>query len=156
SSCGDVITYTMNGLLPTGSSLTVGRVGAGMLYVGAGDSLLAFDAGPCPSSPCTPVWTAATGGTVFSTPAVANGVVYVGSEDQNLYAFDAATGAPLWSGATGGVIDASPAVGRGLVFIGSFDGGVYAFDANGCGSSVCPAVWGYATGGPVFASPTLA
>ena len=32
-----------------------------------------------------------------SSPAVANGVVYVGSDDGNVYALNAATGAELWS-----------------------------------------------------------
>ena len=36
-----------------------------------------------------------------SSPAVANGVVYVGSDDGNVYALNASTGAKLWSYATG-------------------------------------------------------
>ena len=36
-----------------------------------------------------------TGGAVYSSPAVANGVVYVGSEDANIYGLNAATGAEL-------------------------------------------------------------
>src|SRR5207249_11579981 len=36
--------------------------------------------------------TAPTGGPIYSSPAVANGLVYVGSDDGNLYAFDAITG----------------------------------------------------------------
>src|SRR5206468_761088 len=36
---------------------------------------------------CTPLWTGATGGAVESSPAVAGGVVYVGSFDTKLYAF---------------------------------------------------------------------
>lgn len=34
-----------------------------------------------------PYWTASTGAYIFSSPAVANGVVYVGSYDHKLYAF---------------------------------------------------------------------
>ena len=40
-------------------------------------------------------------GIVVSSPAVANGVVYVGSFDGNIYALNAATGATLWSYSTG-------------------------------------------------------
>ena len=36
---------------------------------------------------CAPLWTATTGGAVTSSPAVANGVVYVGSGDTKLHAF---------------------------------------------------------------------
>jgi outer membrane protein assembly factor BamB len=50
---------------------------------------------------------------------VANGVVYVGSQDGNLYAFNAATGQTLWSAATSGPIYSSPTVANGVVYIGS-------------------------------------
>ena len=39
------------------------------------------------------LWTATTGGAVDSSPAVANGVVYVGSDDDKVYALNATTGA---------------------------------------------------------------
>src|SRR5579871_6060192 len=38
---------------------------------------------------------------VVSSPAVVNGVVYVGSEDKNVYALDANTGTKLWNYTTG-------------------------------------------------------
>jgi outer membrane protein assembly factor BamB len=65
-----------------------------------------------------------------SSAAVANGIVYVGSSDGHLYAFDARTGAPVWQAATGGPILSSPAVANGLVYVGSNDGWIYAFDAE--------------------------
>ena len=58
--------------------------------VGSGDDkLYAFDAAGgmnCSGTPTTrtPLWTGATGGPISSSPAVANGVVYVGSEDNHL------------------------------------------------------------------------
>src|SRR5207302_3868589 len=65
----------------------------------------------------------------YSSPAVANGVVYIGSGDGEFYAFSA-TGAtncsgtpktckPLWTGATGPYTDSSPAVANGVVYVGS-------------------------------------
>jgi glucose dehydrogenase len=43
-------------------------------------------------------WSYATNGPiVLSSPAVVNGVVYVGSDDSNVYALNAGTGAKLWS-----------------------------------------------------------
>src|ERR1035441_4858748 len=42
-------------------------------------------------------WTATTRGAVESSPAVANGVVYVGSGDDKVYAFNTATGQLIWS-----------------------------------------------------------
>ena len=43
------------------------------------------------------LWTAATGGANTSSPAVVNGVVYIGSADHNLYAIKADTGQTLWT-----------------------------------------------------------
>ena len=60
-------------------------------------------------------WSYATGGRVESSPAVANGVVYIGSWDRNVYALNASTGALLWSYATGGYVESSPAVANGVV-----------------------------------------
>jgi outer membrane protein assembly factor BamB len=64
-----------------------------------------------------------------SSPAVANGTLYIGSGDQNVYALDAASGTLKWTFATGDVVHASPAVVDGTVYIGSWDRNVYALDA---------------------------
>ena len=94
----------------------------------------------------------------FSSPAVVNGIVYVGSFDGKLYAFNANGCAPatvcqpLWSGATGNDITSSPAVTNGTVFIGSADHKLYAFAAKGCGKSTCPPLWKGATGGAILDS----
>jgi eukaryotic-like serine/threonine-protein kinase len=74
-------------------------------------------------------WKFHTDGRIFSSPAVANGVVYVGSEDNNLYAVDQVTGALKWKFTTGSRVNSSPAVDGGVVFFGSYDGNFYAVDA---------------------------
>ena len=51
-------------------------------------------------------WSYTTGGDIIS-PSVVNGIVYVGSDDHNLYAFNATTGAFLWSYTTGGDVRSS-------------------------------------------------
>jgi len=98
----------------------------------------------------------------FSSPAVVDGVVYVGSFDGSLYAFDA-NGCgqdfcdPLWSGQTGNDITSSPAVANGVAYIGSADRHLYAFDANGCGQSTCTPLWrGPVGSGIVESSPVVA
>ena len=63
---------------------------------------------------------------------MANGVVYVGSDDNHLYAFaargcGAVTCSPLWTATTGGDINSSPALGNRMVYVGSADGQLYAF-----------------------------
>lgn len=74
-------------------------------------------------------WQYPTGGAIWSSPVVANGVVYVGSEDKTVYALNAGTGALIWKYTTGGIIHSSPTVANGVVYIGSFDNNVYALNA---------------------------
>jgi hypothetical protein len=70
-------------------------------------------------------------GAVFSSPAVANGVVYIGAGRSNLYALNAANGTELWNFTAGDVINSSPAVANGAVYVTSLDGNVYAFHLPG-------------------------
>src|SRR5215831_5720311 len=75
-------------------------------------------------------WTFRTGAAVISTPAVADGTVYFGSSDHNLYALDSGSGRLRWKFATRGRVNSSPAVADGRVYFGSFDSNVYALDAT--------------------------
>jgi outer membrane protein assembly factor BamB len=84
------------------------------------------------------LWSFTTGGFVNSSPAVANGVLYAGSNDSNLYAVNAATGAQLWRFTTGNAVEASPVVANGVVYAGSDDGNLYAFDLAGGTAAVKP------------------
>ena len=67
-------------------------------------------------------------GSVFSSPAVHGGTVYIGGFNGIFYALDATTGHLRWTSATGGV-ESGPAVDGGTVYIGDLYGGVYALDA---------------------------
>jgi outer membrane protein assembly factor BamB len=60
-------------------------------------------------------WTSYAG----SRLAVAGGRVYAGSEDDNVYALDAATGHRRWAFTTGYEVDSTPAVANGTVYVGS-------------------------------------
>jgi outer membrane protein assembly factor BamB len=66
----------------------------------------------------------------LSSPALANGTVYFGSGDRNVYALEARTGALKWKFSTGDVVHASPAISGGVVYIGSWDRYFYALDAE--------------------------
>ncbi len=65
----------------------------------------------------------------LSSPVIADGTVYFGSGDGNVYALDAASGTLKWRHATGDVVHASPALANGVVFVGSWDSYFYALDA---------------------------
>jgi len=73
-------------------------------------------------------WKFHTNGSVFSSPAVAGGVVYVGSSDGILYAVGIESGTLKWKFPTGSRVASSPAVDGGVVFFASYDGNFYAVD----------------------------
>ena len=87
-------------------------------------------------------WRFRAGGPIISTPAVADGTVYFGSSDHNVYAVDEHTGLLRWKFATHGRVSSSPAVVDGRVFLGSYDGNFYALDA-----ASGKLVWKFATAG---------
>ena len=69
---------------------------------------------------------------------MANGIVYVGSYDKNLYAIDAVTGKEKWRFVTGDWVDSSPAVANGIVYVGSRDKNLYAIGANSSSLTTVP------------------
>lgn len=87
-----------------------------------------------------------------SSPAVANGVVYVYSEDTNVYALNASTGDKLWSFAAG-VADetSSPAVANGVVYISAGGANVYALNA-----STGTQLWSFTGGNFLVPAPVVA
>ncbi len=88
---------------------------------------------------------------IRSSPAVHNGIVYIGAYDHNLYAVNADNGKFLWKYATEGGIGSSPHVCGGNVFFGSADRLLYAINADtGRISWTCP------TQGSVWSSPQAA
>jgi len=71
-------------------------------------------------------------GPIASSPAMANGRLYFGSNDGNLYAISTDDGSLQWTVHTGGPIVSSPAVAIGptqtIVVVGSMDGNLYIVD----------------------------
>jgi outer membrane protein assembly factor BamB len=139
-----------------------------VVFVASADKkLYAFDAAGarnCSGLPrsCTPLWTGAVGGSVYnSSPVIANGLVYIGADDNELYAFDAGGGsdcsgdpkscAPLWTATTGGIVSSSPAVAKGVVYVGSRDNNLDAVGVTGCSGApkTCAPLWKATTDGAV-------
>ena len=72
-----------------------------------------------------PAWTFPTSDIIFSAPAIAGDLIYVGSNDKYLYVLDAATGHMQWQfRADSGV--SSPAIADGVIFVGTEGGVLYA------------------------------
>lgn len=92
-------------------------------YNACGTCLLALNASTGGS-----LWQYAMGGSGL-TPAVANGMVYVGSSDFHVYAVNASNGSFIWSFATGNTVG-NPTAANGMVYVGSNDSYLYALNGD--------------------------
>jgi outer membrane protein assembly factor BamB len=88
--------------------------------------------------------------TVYCSPTVGGGRLYIGSDSGWLYALDAENGERLWRFRTGGAVRSSPGLAGDLLYFGSNDGNVYAVEAEAGAER-----WRFETGGPVRSSPWL-
>ncbi len=96
-------------------------------------------------------WRTRTGGSIKSSPVIADGRVFVGSEDGRLYAMDLATGRKLWAYETSGPVEAPPLVVDAYVIVGSQDGTLYCLlAADGA------LRWKYDTGAKILAAANSA
>ncbi|PYX46483.1 MAG: pyrrolo-quinoline quinone [Acidobacteria bacterium] len=87
-------------------------------------------------------WKFHTGGMVIGSPALAEGKVYFGSTDGQVYALDAESGAQQWKFDVKSRVPSSPAVWDKMVYFGAYDGYFYAVDA-----STGTLKWKFQTGG---------
>lgn len=150
------------GVLAAASALTVWNAldgdspgrhtdGSGSGSATGGSRSGAASASPRPATaPGTALWTFPAPAAVYS-PVVADGVVYVGSDDHRLYAVDTSTGKKRWHFGTGGEVSTAPAVADGSVFFGSGDHRFYAVDAASGKKR-----WTFTTGGAVHSTPAVA
>ena len=102
------------------------------------------------SQPGELLWRFPTRGSVNSSPTLADGVLYFGSDDDYVYAVSVDTGRLSWRYRTGGDVDSSPTVAAGIVYVGSDDNYLYALNAN-----TGELLWRYETGGNVGSSPVV-
>ncbi|HEY5572198.1 MAG TPA: serine/threonine-protein kinase [Anaerolineales bacterium] len=103
------------------------------------------------SSKINPVWSFRCEDELRGSPIVHNGIVYIGSYDNNMYALHARTGEFIWKYPTEGGVVSRPAAAEGNIYFGSEDKRVHAVSArNG------KIIWTYYTEGPVRSSPHLA
>ena len=100
--------------------------------------------------PGTLLWEYEAGSLFISSPAIGpSHVVYTGSDDKNLYAFE--KGSALWKQSTGGKIIAAPAIGSdGTIYIGSIDTNFYAYTTSGT------LRWIYRIGAEIYSSAAIA
>jgi len=104
-----------------------------------------------PTESASKKWAFRTGFWIDSSPVVTDGTVYVGSDDDRLYAVETGSGEQKWAFPTEDRVQSSPAVANGIVYVGSNDGRVYAVDAETGAEH-----WRFETGAKVRSSPAVA
>jgi len=78
------------------------------------------------------LWRFQTEDDIKSSPVIFENIVYVGSDDGNLYALQLNDGRELWRFKTDDAIEAPPLIIGGSIFLGALDGTFYCIDpANG-------------------------
>ena len=88
---------------------------------------------------------------ITSSPAVDEGLVFVGSTDWNVYALDARTGWAVWRCRTNNALISSPAISEGCLYIGSVDGNLYAIETQSG-----RLIWKFSAEGQITSSPKVA
>ena len=76
--------------------------------------------------PLKQIWSTRTGAVIVASPVIADGVIYIGSRDQNFYALDSQRGTVRFKFPTESRLEGSAAVVGDLVIFGSTDGNLYA------------------------------
>lgn len=95
-------------------------------------------------------WSFETGGTVRSSPVVADEMVYIGSDDGNVYALNGENGNTAWQFETDDSVSGSASVVDGTVYIGSTDETFYALNTVSGDKQ-----WSFQANGRITAAPTV-
>jgi outer membrane protein assembly factor BamB len=109
-----------------------------------------YTAGDNPTDSVKLLWSYKTGRMVQSSPAVANGYVFVGSRDSQLFCLNASSGEAIWKFPFRVEVWSSPTVYNGAVYVGADNGWLYSFNiTNGI------PIWGSEVGRVVRSSPAI-
>jgi eukaryotic-like serine/threonine-protein kinase len=98
------------------------------------------------------VWSSPTFGmnsSIISSPTIVDDMVFIGSDDRNVYACNAGNGSKIWNYTTDAAVISSPAVVNQVVYINSLNT-AYALDATSGGK-----IWNISGLGIIKSSPTV-
>jgi len=95
------------------------------------------------------LWNQTIGPVSYSSPAVINDLVFIGSTNGTFYALNTTNGNVIWSKPLGNPIYSSPAVADNIVFIALENGTISAWDTNG------NHIWTNHTTSRIYSSPTV-
>jgi outer membrane protein assembly factor BamB len=85
--------------------------------------------GPGPGDDPVLIWSVKAAGPIQFNPVLANGILYVGSDDGHLYALDAGTGAKRWGFDAGAAVRGSGVVEAGLIAVTDANAVLHVVDA---------------------------
>ncbi|MCS6871961.1 MAG: PQQ-binding-like beta-propeller repeat protein [Anaerolineae bacterium] len=97
------------------------------------------------------VWRQRLGGRIVGTPLIVGKNVYIGCDDNIMYALELGSNRPpLWKFTTEGQIVSSPVFANGAIYFGSGDGCVYSVETRKGQQR-----WKFETGGPITSSGVI-
>ncbi len=102
------------------------------------------------------LWSYNTKGWMYGTPSIGPNNVFLGSQDDHLYAIDKEMGKLMWKVKTGARVEGGATSTERFAYFGSCDSHLYAVD-----QTVGRVVWKYATekdpmsGGPIYSRPVV-
>jgi outer membrane protein assembly factor BamB len=151
--CVDIATQTEEWTFTVGAKVTTTpAVCDGVVYFATGKNEKKLYAVDIVTG--TEVWSRYLYGSL-SSPAISDGMVYIGDKEFVIHCFDAGTGTEIWNRTTGSGcfgVYSSPVVAGGMVYTAAnYDKGtIYCFDAD-CGTLI----WSYDTNQHNMAQPAV-
>ena len=107
--------------------------------------------GPITKEGIKPLWSFKCEDEIRGTPMISQGLLYIGSYDNNLYALNAADGKFQWKYPTEGGVVTRPLFYDGNIYFGSEDKRLHVVSAR-----AGKVVWTYYANGPIRSSPSIA
>ncbi len=98
----------------------------------------------------TIAWTFRADGPILASPVVADGVVFVNTDDRRVVALDAGTGNTIWERPVEVQANSTPSVAADMVYVGLRDGTMLALDRR-----TGEVVWTYKTEAAIYGSATV-
>ena len=98
----------------------------------------------------TIAWTFKADGQILASPVVADGVVFVNTNDRRVVALDATTGDIIWEHSVEVQANSTPSVAADMVYVGTRDGTMLALDRH-----TGVVVWKYKTEAAIYGSATV-
>lgn len=115
------------------------------VYAPVGDTIYALD-----RMTGSLLWEQTAGDEILSSPAIADGVLYCGTRNNNLLAINTENGAIEWRFQTQGAVDTPPVIAYGVIYFGSDDNRLTALELE-----TRDVIWQFEANGDIKAPPLV-